>query len=464
MYSLSLILCLSGIPAVLGLNQSHLFDVKQYKNVDIIKRDVAIIGGGATGTYAAIGLHDMNKTVVVVERDSAMGGHTRSYKIPGTNSALDFGVRAYNDLEVARKFFARLDIPVVKTTYVHPKTEYLDLNTGDTVLNQLSLPNFTRYRNELEKYPYLEYSLDLPEEVPEDLLMPFGDFVEKHSLEDVVYHLYFATQGMGDLLQQPTFYVFKYFSQQFLDGLRVGVYITERHNNYEIYENAQRELGGDVLASSQVIASERPTNGSDMNLVVKTPGGIKLIQASKLLITIPPVIDNMYPFDLNDNEMSLFQQFQNTGWYVSLVNNTGLPDGITVQSANAKSPYNLPVLPDVYILQPTSTKGVFLVKYGSEVTLPDEFVKRDIRERVTKLSMTMNNDSREPDVEILAYQSHAPFSLSVSPEAIRDGFYRNLTALQGKRNTWYTGNTWMSPHSAAMWNFTEALLPRIMED
>lgn len=50
------------------------------------------------------------------------------------------------------------------------------------------------------------------------------------------------------------------------------------------------------------------------------------------------------------------------------------------------------------------------------------------------------------------------------PEAIRDGFYVILLALQGKRNTFYTGATWETQDSGMIWNFTEQyVLPKLLE-
>lgn len=50
----------------------------EYNPKDIITRDVCIIGGGSTGTYSAIRLRDMGKSVVVVEKKDVLGGHTSS--------------------------------------------------------------------------------------------------------------------------------------------------------------------------------------------------------------------------------------------------------------------------------------------------------------------------------------------------------------------------------------------------
>lgn len=57
---------------------------------------------------------------------------------------------------------------------------------------------------------------------------------------------------------------------------------------------------------------------------------------------------------------------------------------------------------------------------------------------------------------------HADFEMSVGAEAIRNGFYRELYGLQGKRNTWYTGATWHAHDSSLIWRFTEGLLPDII--
>src|SRR6201995_2744232 len=66
---------------------------------DIITCDVCIIGGGATGTYAAVRLReDFKKSVLVVERDNQLGGNVNTYFVPDSNIPIDFGVQAYNNL------------------------------------------------------------------------------------------------------------------------------------------------------------------------------------------------------------------------------------------------------------------------------------------------------------------------------------------------------------------------------
>ena len=44
-----------------------------------------------------------------------------------------------------------------------------------------------RYAAQLAKYPYLNGTLgEIPDEVPADFLIPFGDFITKYELQDAV--------------------------------------------------------------------------------------------------------------------------------------------------------------------------------------------------------------------------------------------------------------------------------------
>jgi hypothetical protein len=77
-----------------------------------------------------------------------------------------------------------------------------------------------------------------------------------------------------------------------------------------------------------------------VSLVVKTLSG------SKLLVGIPPIMDNMKPFPLDAQESKLFSQWSYMGYYTLLLNNTGLPTGYEWINANDSSkPYNIPKLP-----------------------------------------------------------------------------------------------------------------------
>jgi hypothetical protein len=66
--------------------------------------------------------------------------------------------------------------------------------------------------------------------------------------------------------------------------------------------------------------------------------------------------------------------------------------------------------------------------------------------------------------EFVNFHNHAPFQATVPVEAIRQGFYRTMIALQGKRNTFFTGAAWQAHNSAEIWMYNdEILLPQVIK-
>ena len=59
-------------------------DTSSLADLITIRRNVAIIGGGSSGTHAAITLKDKGHTFVVVETKDRMGGHTEAYIDPAS--------------------------------------------------------------------------------------------------------------------------------------------------------------------------------------------------------------------------------------------------------------------------------------------------------------------------------------------------------------------------------------------
>lgn len=47
-----------------------------FNEVDVLQRDICVIGGGASGTYAAVRLQQMGKNVALIERQSRLGGQS----------------------------------------------------------------------------------------------------------------------------------------------------------------------------------------------------------------------------------------------------------------------------------------------------------------------------------------------------------------------------------------------------
>ena len=91
-------------------------DESRFAPEDVIFRDVAVIGGGASGCYAAVRVKDAGKSVVVIETKNHLGGHVDTYNNPRTGAAIDYGALAYLDLPGVKQFFARFQIPTINVT------------------------------------------------------------------------------------------------------------------------------------------------------------------------------------------------------------------------------------------------------------------------------------------------------------------------------------------------------------
>lgn len=432
---------------------------------DIINRDIVIIGGGASGTYAAVRLHDLNQSVIVVERTNRLGGHTETYTDPVTQAKIDIGVVVWHDTQLVHDFFARFDVPLLKVSEISATgvTNYVDYRTGKVVGGYVPgdpTAALGAYTHELLKYLYLEAGFDLPDPVPEDLLLPFGDFVTKYNISGAVKIIFDFNQGIGDLLKTSTLYVMKLFGLSIIQNIQSGFLTTTKHDNSEIYEKAEAMLSSAkaLLLNSNVIAVDRD-NGL-VKMVVSTSCGFKLIKAKKILLTIPPTLLNVAPFNLDSTEFSLLKQFSATGYYSGLLRNAGIADNTSIVNIGADTLYNLPHLPGLYGLYSTGVPGLHQVLYGSPTALPVHKAKDDVMTEVQKLYSAGTVMTSTPEWEV--FSSHTPFEFTVSADAIKDGFYKNLTALQGHRKMFYSGAAFHTHDSSMLWQFIEGLLPQIV--
>lgn len=143
----------------------------------------------------------------------------------------------------------------------------------------------------------------------------------------------------------------------FLYAMTGGALIDANQSNKEIYRKAQKKLGSNALMKSKITAVTRPPNGP-ASIAVKTPSGSKLIQASKILITIPPTLKNLESFDLNLEELGVFTQWKHFGYYTLILNNSGLPSGIQWINTDADSANNIPEQPSASQITGTRIPGV----------------------------------------------------------------------------------------------------------
>ena len=366
-----------------------------------------------------------------------------------------------------KDYFARYDIALKTVSPSLGPPDYVDLASGTTTAftppdQDAVSAALQRYAAEIWKYPDLQAGFHLSYPVPEDLLLPFGQFVRKYSLEALVPTVFAICQGYSPLLEISTLYIIKYFNMDLLNSLRKGFLMTERNNTSELYEKAASELGPDAMLNTSVVAMNRSSSEGSAKILVQTTSGRKLILAKKIVSTVPHKLECLHNFDLSISEESLFAKFYNNAFYTGVLRGTSLPTDAPIQSSGPTKPYNVPDLPGIYALNPHPTTGLVQVYYGSPQTLSEDQVRADIITAVQRIQKARSMSITTP--EFVAFATHTPFNMMVSCDAIRDGFYKKLYALQGQRHTFYNGASFHTQDSSVLWRFTEQLLPRILAD
>lgn len=455
------------------------FDTKLFKSSDIIWRDVAVIGGGSAGTYSAISLKDKGKSVIVIEKNGYLGGHTETYIDPATGTPMDMGVMIWHDISVVKEYFKRFDIPLAKAESFFASSEFYDFRTGkeikrSTPPTQAEVSSaFAAYSEQRSKYPKLNEGIFLPSPVPEDFYMPFRDFMNKYGAQAAVTDMFNYNPGVGNILANPVLEQYRYWGYNMVQSMFTGFLTTAHHNSSELYSKAEAELAASssLLLNSKVAAAHRGEGRAGVLLVVSTPEGYKLVIAKKLLVAIPPKLDFMGPLDLDRTEKDLFGKFISAGYYVGIIKNTGFYGNASITNAIQDAEYNLPYLPGAYSFAPAPLPGYQMVTYATpqgrkSIPLSDDKVKAHIISTIKRLQQ-QNPDKFKPEgePEFVDFRSHAPYALQVSANEIKDEFYKKLYALQGLRNTYWTGAAWRAEDSSLLWKFSEEIvLPQLMAD
>ena len=184
------------------------------------------------------------------------------------------------------------------------------------------------------------------------------------------------------------------------------------------------------------------------------------------------MIDNLRGFDLNETEIPIFDKFKGHSWYVGLVNNSGVPKNVTLMNygTNNTKNFNIPILPGIYDFYATVVPGFHYFLFGGNDSQPfftHSQVETNLQDTLARLRAAGSIPKSSGAVEapkIIDFSSHTPYEVYVSSEQIAKGFYNKLFALQGQRNTYWTGAAFVTHSSAAIWNYTDQLVTKMWSD
>src|SRR5579859_2912008 len=429
-----------------------------------VVRDVCVLGGGSAGTYTAVQLRNLGKSVVVLERKSRLGGHAETVTV--NNTPINIGVQLFESLNpLVGAYAAQLNVPLVPVPLgEEPPAVNVDFRTGAAVT--IAPPDpvafataFGTYLQVLQtQFPYLDSGFNLPNPVPADLLLPFGDFATKFGLDPLVPTAFQFGQGLGDLLRDPAIYVLKNFSLSVASAIATNSFVTVAQGTAALYDAAAAFLGNDAVVNANIVVAVRNRRG--VEVLAETPHGPILVQAEKLVVAFPPTLINLAVLVPDALEVSLFSRIRANYYATSLVQVSGLPPFVSVNNVSANTRHNLPPLPGLYGLEATPLPGFYVALYGNTTSLSDDVVKADIAASIDRLG-TAGTFPGAKFGGFTAFSNHAPFEMMVSASDIAAGFYTQLNALQGHNRTFYTGAALQTNDSSLIWRFTEEILPQI---
>ncbi|KAH9871590.1 hypothetical protein J1614_005845 [Plenodomus biglobosus] len=471
---LSLALFASVATAGATLNhRDNKHNPSNWRSKDVIYKDVAIIGGGSSGTYAAISLKDKNVSSIVVEIKDHLGGHTHTYTDQKTGVPIDYGVVIFHTADIVKKYFGRFNIPLVTINPADAVSAAYNYKSGQQIPapppSVATLTDaFTKYALLISQWPELTGGMFLPDPVPEVLAQPLGEVAKQYGFEAALPTMASFNPGLGDPLTIPLVEAIRVFNFDLLLTLQAGFLQTAARNNSMLYTAAAAELAASnsLLLSSCVEDTRR--NANNVTLVVKTPQGEKLIVAKKLLITIPAKPEYLRPFDITKREYKVFSKFLNGAYYTSIVKNSGLPSNRTIINGDETAPFGFPAQPAVVLGQFSGSPELHTVYYSGPRTskstpYSDAFVKKEIITGLKKLQQANPQTFPATNPEFVRFNSHTPFYLQASSEEIKRGFYKELYGLQGFRNAFFTGASWKGQDSTGLWKYTEdVVIPQLI--
>ncbi|KAF7594764.1 hypothetical protein BBP40_008471 [Aspergillus hancockii] len=445
-------------------------------------RDVVIVGGGASGAYAAVRIRDdFGKSVALVEKQNILGGMVDSYTDPKTGLPYDYGVKSFLDTGNATGFFDRFGIARGNPSSVKVTTNYIDFRTGRPVNFTLppmadQMAAMAKFLDIVEPWEHLTQpgynNFPQPDAIPEDLLLPYGEFITKYGLKDAMPLMYQSTGlGLGNMTQETTLFVLQGFGASMARAFigKQAQFVPASGRNQDLYDAIAEDLAEDVLYSSTVIKSQRSDSGAVLTVRNNKTGKITQIHARRLLLAIEPTAENRAPFDLDSNEEKLLSKFTYTNEYTGLVNNAAFaPNWSYFNLPATAAPHNYLALPNPSFTARIDYLGgdnLFRVTVVGDHTLNAAGAQRLVQNDFHTLRQAgrLRKTGNDTELNWVDFAAHGPMHARVSVADVKDGFFQKLYALQGERSTWWTGGAFSVNFQTTLWEFDELLFPDLLK-
>ncbi|KAK3986130.1 hypothetical protein QBC44DRAFT_297699 [Cladorrhinum sp. PSN332] len=461
-------------------------DRSDFAPADTIERDVAVIGGGAAGSYAAVRIREYyRKSVVIVEKEGNLGGHVSTYQDPETGKTHDYGVAMYFPYEDALDFFTWMNVNISLTFPAggdNPK-RYADFSTGQELVNftatereqgLAAIRKFVDITTEkgYDKMVQPGYAnLPAGKDIPEDLLLPVGEFVKKYDIQAMLPFIYPSTGpgvgSRGDFNKLLTLTLMKAFPPGWAKAYlgEIPLYAVDGGNQF-LYNEIATLMRRDVVFNSVVVESSRASG--KIELVTQSPDGKKkLILAKKLLIAVPPTRENLAPFDLDEAERVHFSKTKYGRSHTGLISHSKLPEANIMNTPESaiQSPIS-PFLQTPFVMGFTYVRALGADKVFQIAASGDNYTAFDGPTAQAAVQTALEKLAEKgtiPDLggeklKVVAWSDNGPGGFGVSAEDLRAGWMEDMYKLQGKRGTWYTGSGLAADFTTMLWKFNDGLL------
>jgi hypothetical protein len=404
------------------------------------------------------------------------GGHVNTYTNPETGEAFNYGVQSYIDYKGAKAFFERFGIPLQPNVLFSSNTVIVDPSTGSLVPNVTAAPPLNSSVAALQKYydvivPWNDIMLpgywNFPpgDQIPADLLLPFSDFVRKYNLEDMA-PIILVVSGQEIDTPNLTLYVVKNFGATVVEGFLNNTFFDPvPFNNSLLYGDAERLLGDDVVLTSTIVEAKRSKHGISLVVENLRTGMRTQVFAKRLLVASPPSIENLAVLGLDEQEKAVFSTWSYGTQYTAVLKTNLIPDNTSVSfttpanTTSAQEPYSLSITWN-------GVPGYFWIIFGAKENLNASEAKEVILAEMKTLydgGAFPPIGSSTPSSQVVAISSHSSVGWGQTAEQLKAGFVQDLYALQGHKDTWYTGGLWCPDYSSNVWAFTDTVLPKILK-
>ena len=394
------------------------------------------------------------------------GGHANTFTDPVTREAFNYGVQSYIDYKGAKAFFERFGIPLQTEVLFSSNTVNVDPDTGKLVSNVPAPPPLESQIAALKRYydvivPFNDILLpgywNFPpgDQIPADLLLPFSEFVTKYNLEDMAPILAVVSGQM--ITPDPTLSVVKNFGALVVEGFLNNTFFDPvPFNNSLLYGAAERLLGDDVVLTSTVIEAKRSDHGIRLVVEDLQTGMRTLVAAKSLLVASQPSIDNLAVFELDEQEKTVFSTWAYRTVYTAVLQTNLIPDNTSVSFVTPAN--STDAQPYSFSITWNGAPGYFWIIFRSADNMNESEAKKAI---IAETEILYDGGAFPP------IGSSTPSSevdaRGQSVDEFKAGFVQDLYALQGHKDTWYTGGLWCPDYSSNVWAFTDTVLPKLLE-